>query len=70
MALARSRMLKRGGSHLAPCVRRESGGRFQDLDESAYCEYVLKRAGIRVHYCAKQFENDGSLSSSMGFGAS
>ena len=27
-------------------------GRFQDVDESAYYEYVLKRAGIRVHYCA------------------
>jgi DNA invertase Pin-like site-specific DNA recombinase len=26
-------------------------GRFQDVDESAYYEYVLKRAGIRVHYC-------------------
>jgi DNA invertase Pin-like site-specific DNA recombinase len=27
-------------------------GRFQEVDESAYYEYVLKRAGIRVHYCA------------------
>jgi DNA invertase Pin-like site-specific DNA recombinase len=35
-------------------------GRFQDPDESAYHEYVCKRAGIRVHYCAEQFENDGS----------
>jgi len=40
-------------------------GRFQDVDESAYYEYVLKRAGIRVHYCAEQFENDGSMSSSV-----
>src|SRR5260370_7632860 len=40
-------------------------GRFQDVDESAYYEYVLKRAGIRVHYCAEQFENDGSMSSSL-----
>jgi DNA invertase Pin-like site-specific DNA recombinase len=40
-------------------------GRFQDVDESAYYEYVLKRAGIRVHYCAVQFENDGSMSSSV-----
>ena len=39
-------------------------GRFQDVDESAYYEYVLKRAGVRVHYCAEQFENDGSMSSS------
>jgi DNA invertase Pin-like site-specific DNA recombinase len=40
-------------------------GRFQDADESAYYEYVLKRAGITVHYCAEQFENDGSLSSAL-----
>ena len=35
-------------------------GRFQDSDESAYYEYVCKRAGIQVVYCAEQFENDGS----------
>ena len=35
-------------------------GRFQDTDESGYHEYVCKRAGIAVHYCAEQFENDGS----------
>ena len=34
-------------------------GRFQDADESAYYEYICKRAGIAVHYCAEQFENDG-----------
>ncbi len=35
-------------------------GRFQDTDESAYYEYICKRAGIQVEYCAEQFENDGS----------
>jgi len=35
-------------------------GRFQDADESAYYEYICKRAGIQVLYCAEQFENDGS----------
>lgn len=35
-------------------------GRFQDADESAYYEYICKRSGIRVEYCAEQFENDGS----------
>ena len=35
-------------------------GRFQDADESAYYEYICRRAGIGVHYCAEQFENDGS----------
>ncbi len=34
-------------------------GRFQDTDESAYLEYICTRAGITVHYCAEQFENDG-----------
>lgn len=38
-------------------------GRFQDVDESAYYEFICKRAGITVHYCADEFENDGSLSS-------
>jgi len=35
-------------------------GRFQDADESAYYEFICKEAGITVHYCAEQFENDGS----------
>ena len=35
-------------------------GRFQDADESAYYEYICKRTGISVQYCAEQFENDGS----------
>src|SRR5260221_10640477 len=35
-------------------------GRFQDADESAYYEYICRRARIDVHYCAEQFENDGS----------
>ena len=35
-------------------------GRFQDADESAYYEYLCRRAGINVQYVAEQFENDGS----------
>ena len=35
-------------------------GRFQDADESAYYEYICRRRGIAVHYCAEQFDNDGS----------
>lgn len=35
-------------------------GRFQDADESAYYEYICKRSGVRVQYCAEQFENDDS----------
>jgi len=40
-------------------------GRFQDADESAYYEYICRRAGITVIYCAEQFENDGSPTSTI-----
>src|ERR1035438_772852 len=35
-------------------------GRFQNPDESAFYEYACRQAGVVVHYCAEQFENDGS----------
>ena len=37
--------------------------RFQDADESAYYGYLCRRAGIEVHYCAEQFQNDGGPTS-------
>ena len=40
-------------------------GRFQDADESAYYEFLCRKAGIAVEYCAEQFENDGSLMSTL-----
>lgn len=40
-------------------------GRFQDPDEAASYELLCKRAGIAVHYCAEQFENDGTIGSSI-----
>jgi DNA invertase Pin-like site-specific DNA recombinase len=40
-------------------------GRFQDVDESAYYEFICRRAGVRVLYCAEQFENDGSFVSAI-----
>jgi len=40
-------------------------GRFQDADESAYYEFICHRSGISVHFCAEQFENDGSPYSTM-----
>ena len=40
-------------------------GRFQDADESAYYEFICREGGIKVHYCAEQFENDGSLSATI-----
>ena len=33
-------------------------GRFQDTDESAFYEYLCRRAKIRVEYCAEPFRND------------
>ena len=40
-------------------------GRFQDADESAHYEYLCKKAGVTIHYCAEQFDNDGSISSDL-----
>jgi DNA invertase Pin-like site-specific DNA recombinase len=40
-------------------------GRYQNPDEAAYHEHVCSRAGIPVHYCAEQFENDGSMGSNL-----
>lgn len=40
-------------------------GRFLDPDEGAYYEYICKRANIKVHYCAEQFENLGNEASSI-----
>jgi DNA invertase Pin-like site-specific DNA recombinase len=40
-------------------------GRFQDIDESAHYEFICKQAGIKVAYCAEQFDNDGSMVSSI-----
>lgn len=40
-------------------------GRFQDVDESAYYEYLCRAAGIIVLYSAEQFKNDGSPISSL-----
>lgn len=36
-------------------------GRFQDSDEAAHYEFLCKRAGIPVIYCAEEFGNDGKM---------
>ena len=36
-------------------------GRFQDIDESAYYEFICKSARAPVHYCAEPFRNSTSL---------
>ncbi len=40
-------------------------GRFQDADESAHYEYLCRRAGVSVHFCAEDFKSDGSMSSTL-----
>lgn len=35
-------------------------GRFQDADESAYYEYLCRKGGVKVIYCAEPFDNDGT----------
>ncbi|ARR55302.1 hypothetical protein HY78_18575 [Rhizorhabdus wittichii DC-6] len=40
-------------------------GRFQDADESAHYEFVCKRSGVHIHYCAEAFSNDGSAASAI-----
>lgn len=40
-------------------------GRFQDVDESAYYEFLCKRNGVRVEYCAELFKNDGTFVSGI-----
>ena len=40
-------------------------GRFQDCDEAAHYEFICKEAGAPVRYCAEDFTNDDSLSSSI-----
>ncbi|CCD95918.1 Recombinase [Bradyrhizobium sp. ORS 375] len=40
-------------------------GRFQDVDEAAHYEFICKQAGIKVSYCAEQFDNDGSMLSNI-----
>src|SRR5207253_9296947 len=40
-------------------------GRFQDIDESAHYEFICKQRGIKVAYCGEEFDNDGSLISSI-----
>lgn len=40
-------------------------GRFQDVDEAAYYEHTCRRAGVKVMYCAEQFQNDGGPLAAM-----
>ena len=40
-------------------------GRFQDADESACYEFLCRRAGVNLIYCAEPFANDLSLAATL-----
>ena len=40
-------------------------GRFQDCDEAAHYEFLCKREGVPIHYCAETFVNDGTLPNAL-----
>ena len=40
-------------------------GRFPDADEAAHYEFLCKKAGVQIRYCAEQFENDNSTTSNL-----
>jgi DNA invertase Pin-like site-specific DNA recombinase len=40
-------------------------GRFQDVDESAHYEFLCRSAGVPIHYCAEEFQNDGTFPSTI-----
>ena len=40
-------------------------GRFQNPDQAAHYEFICTEAGVRVEYCSEQFNNDGSISSTL-----
>jgi DNA invertase Pin-like site-specific DNA recombinase len=40
-------------------------GRFPDADEAAHYEFLCKKTGVPVRYCAEQFENDNSTTSNL-----
>lgn len=40
-------------------------GRFPNSDEAAHYEFLCARSGIPLHYCAEQFANDGTATSTL-----
>jgi DNA invertase Pin-like site-specific DNA recombinase/DNA-binding winged helix-turn-helix (wHTH) protein len=40
-------------------------GRFQDTDEAACYEFLCRKAGVPIHYCAEQFANDFTMSNTI-----
>ena len=40
-------------------------GRFQDIDESAYYEFICKKFGVSVVYCAEQFGGTSSITGTL-----
>lgn len=40
-------------------------GRFQDIDESAYYEFLCRKSGIQIQYCGEPFTNDRTAYSNL-----
>jgi DNA invertase Pin-like site-specific DNA recombinase len=40
-------------------------GRYQDGDEAGFYEFICRKAGIRLEYCAENFDNDGAPMSQL-----
>jgi len=40
-------------------------GRFQDDNEAAHYEFLCRRSGVSVHYCAEPFANDGTMAATL-----
>jgi DNA invertase Pin-like site-specific DNA recombinase len=57
-------MNRRASFHVILIYDVSRWGRFQDTDESAHYEYLCRKAGTRIEYCAEPFANDaGPLTS-------
>jgi DNA invertase Pin-like site-specific DNA recombinase len=57
-------MNRRASFHVILIYDVSRWGRFQDTDESAHYEYLCRKAGIRIEYCAEPFDNNsGPLTS-------
>lgn len=61
------RVVETGGADFTEVVVYDVSrwGRFPDSDQAAHYEFLCKRAGIAVRYCAEQFENDDSVTSNL-----
>ena len=41
------------------------GNAFRTATRGAHYEFICKKPGVSVEYCAEQFENDGSITATI-----